>query len=98
MSALDDLQAVIFKWTDRLSVIIPKLNRSKSAWWRVELVEQSDDDSVWYNQYLDERISWMDKKLKDWPNCKRMAHNMWDFKHYRDAEKFITLYHLSWQQ
>jgi hypothetical protein len=28
----------------------------------------------------------------------RMAWDMWDFKHRRDAEKFLTVFHLAWQQ
>lgn len=102
MSALDDLQAVVFKWNERQSVIKPKLDCQGTGngvrWWRIELVEESDDDSTWITTKLDDCADWTDETLKDWSNVKRMAWNMWDFKHCRDAEKFITLFHLSWQQ
>ena len=42
--------------------------------------------------------AFVEEKLKDWPNCNRMAWDMWDFKSRREAEKFITLFHLSWDQ
>ena len=99
MSALDDLQAVMFQWKDRLSVIKPKLHLRESKWWRVQLVEEADDDvSAWTTTKLDKSVAWAEEHLKDWANCKRMAWDMWDFKHRKDAEKFITLFHLSWQQ
>ena len=100
MSALDDLQAVIFKWKDRTSVIKPKLHLRESKWWRVQLVDETDegDPNTWYSQQFDDCVNWATDKLQDWPSCKRMAHDMWDFKHRKDAEKFITLFHLSWQQ
>ena len=98
MSALDDLQAVMFQWKDQLSVIKPKLHLRESKWWRVQLVEESDDDSIWSTKKLDDSVLWTLDKLKDWPDCKRMSFDMWDFKHRRDAEKFIILFHLSWEK
>jgi hypothetical protein len=109
MSALDDLQAVMFKWKDRFSVIKPKLDCNGTGtgvrWWRLHLVEDfgSELANEFVNDHLhsinlDDCVNWTNDKLQDWPNCKRMAHDMWDFKHRRDAEKFITLFHLSWQQ
>jgi hypothetical protein len=99
-AALDELQAVMFNWLpERTSVIKPILRRGSGlTWWRVQLVEETDDHgrTQWYNQQLDERVVWVEKQLKSWPHCKRMAWDMWDFKHRQDAEKFITLYHLSW--
>jgi hypothetical protein len=104
VSALDDLQAVIFKWKNRISVIKPKLDCRGQGngirWWRVQLVDETDEGNpnTWYNQKFDDCVSWSLDKLKDWPNVKRMSFDMWDFKHRRDAEKFITLFHLSWAQ
>ena len=46
---------------------------------------------------LDKCVIWTEEKLQDWPECVRMAWDMWDFKHREDAEKFITLFHLSWE-
>lgn len=104
MSALDDLQAVMFKWKGQASVIKLKLDCKVTGtggrWWRVQLVEEIDDSADKLATFLkwEDCVTWADGKLKDWPNCKRMAYDMWDFKHRRDAEKFITLYHLSWAQ
>lgn len=104
MNALDKLQAVMFKWTDRAAVIKPKLDCKEIDtgihWWRVQIVEEIDNTACKLETFFkwEDYINWADGKLKDWPDCKRMAYDMWDFKHRQDAEKFITLYHLSWAQ
>lgn len=101
-TALDDLQAVVFKWKDQQSVIKPTLKRRANGpnyWYRLQLVEEADDDvSAWTTTKLDKSVAWAEEHLKDWATCKRVAWDMWDFKHRNDAEKFITLFHLSWQQ
>jgi len=98
VNALDTLQAVMFEWADRQSVIKPKLYCTSSRRWRLQLVDETDPDSTWYNQHLDDCAKWVEEKLEDWPDCHRKAWDMWDFKHRSDAEKFITLFHLSWVQ
>lgn len=100
MSALDDLQAVVFKWKDRLSVIKPKLTciGSRAGNWRLQFVEETDDDSVWTTTKLNKCVEWAADKLKGRTDCRRISFDMWDFKHRQDAEKFITLFHLSWDQ
>lgn len=45
---------------------------------------------------LDDRVEWTTSELAKWPNVTRMAWDMWQFKHKRDAEKFIVLYNLKW--
>jgi hypothetical protein len=107
MAALDELNAVVFKWADMNgSTIKPKLTCDGQGtgirWWRLQLVEkwQTVDDAGNHvgSSQLDRCVKWTDEKLEDWPSCKRMAWDMWDFKHRKDAEKFITVFHLSWQQ
>lgn len=101
MTALDDLQAVMFQWSERLSVIKTTLHRRANGpnyWYRLQFVEEVEEERRWYNQKFDDCVKWSEEKLKDWPDVRRMSHDMWDFKHRRDAEKFITLFHLSWQQ
>jgi hypothetical protein len=106
VSALDDLQAVMFKWKERSSVIKPTLHRRANGpnyWYRLQLVEDfgSDLANEFVNDHLHSRnldncVKWVEEKLKDWPNCNRMSWDMWDFKSRKEAEKFITLFHLSW--
>jgi hypothetical protein len=102
MSALDELQAVMFKWKERNSVIKPTLHRRANGpnyWYRLQLVEETDDEYVKYpGLTLDYCVKWVESQLKDWSDCHRKAWDMWDFKHRRDAEKFITLFHLLWEQ
>jgi hypothetical protein len=47
---------------------------------------------------LDDIVEWTDKELTKWKDCRRIAWDMWQFKSKREAEKFITLFHLIWQQ
>ena len=104
MSALDELQAVMFNWKDQASVIKLLLDcrgtGRGSRRWRVQLVEEIDDSACKLATFLkwEDCVTWAYDKLKDQPNCKRIACDIWDFKHRRDAEKFITLFHLSWAQ
>jgi hypothetical protein len=42
-------------------------------------------------------IKWTEEELIKWKDCRRIAWDMWQFKYKRDAEKFITLFHLIWQ-
>jgi hypothetical protein len=91
----------MFEWADRKSVIKPKLKRRANGpnyWYRLQFVDTTDTDHTWVNTKLDKRIDWVGEKLKDWPDCHRTAWDMWDFKHRKDAEKFITVFHLSWAQ
>lgn len=104
-TAFDQLDKVFRSWTERFSVINPTLHRRANGpnyWYRLQLVEDfgSVDDAG--NHYptrkLDECVKWVEEKLKGRDNCTRMAWDMWDFKNRKDAEKFITLFHLSWEQ
>jgi hypothetical protein len=105
LSALDDLQAVMFEWQKSYTMIKPTLHRRANGpnyWYRLQLVEEfgtvDDAGNHMPSRNLDECVAWVDEKLKDWPDCNRKAWDMWDFKHKKDAEKFITMFHLSWAQ
>ena len=95
MSALVNLQSVMFQWQDRDLMIKPTLRQLTGTYsWRLQLVELTEDNS-YHTMKLDKCVEWVNTQLKMWPNCVRMAWDMWDFKHQEDAEKFITLFHLS---
>lgn len=102
---LQQLEPMYFKWKDIVDNG-PKIHADLSQqgrWWCITLQEESlpkTDLSVkWTNiGKLDERVAWAKDQLKEWPDVKRMAHDMWYFKYRKDAEKFITLFHLSWDR
>jgi len=104
LSALDDLQKVIFEWKDQLSVITPSITRRGNGpnyWYRlqfVEVQEEANEWSGWSSSKLDQCIEWAAERLKSWSDVRRVSWDMWDFKSRRDAEKFITIFHLSWDQ
>ena len=98
-----ELDKVLKKWAYEQPMIKPTLHRrsdGKKYWYRLQLVEEEDTDTgtVWFTQKLNDCVEWSAEKLKDWSDVKRMSFDMWDFKHRKDAEKFITFFHLSWQQ
>jgi hypothetical protein len=104
LSALDDLQAVVFKWADMNSSTIKPIFKQSgpSNWHRLQFVEDfssvDDAGNSMPSANLDLCVKWVEEKLKTQPNCRRMAWDMWDFRDRRDAEKFITLFHLVWEQ
>lgn len=100
-AALDELHKILRGWAHTPPMIKPTLHRrsdGKKHWYRVQVVEEQESGVVWYNQKLNNCVEWSAKKLKDWPDVQRMSFDMWDFKSKKDAEKFITFFHLSWQQ
>lgn len=104
-TTFDELDKVIQRWL-RATVdpmIKPTLNRRAKGpnyWYRLQFVNAADPDVSrgWYDQKFEDCIRWVEEKLKNWPDCQRRGFDFWDFKHRRDAEKFITLFHLSWVQ
>jgi hypothetical protein len=106
VNALDDLQAVVFQWKNMNgSMIKPTLHRRANGpnyWYRLQLVEDfgsvDDAGNTMPSRKLDECVDWVTEKLKDHPECSRKAWDMWDFKHRQDAEKFLTVFYLSWEQ
>jgi hypothetical protein len=92
----NELDKVIKKWADERLMIKPTLHQVSNYWYRLQVLEETD--SVWYNQKLNDCVKWSAEKLKDWPNVNRMSFDMWDFKFKKDAEKFLIIFHLSWQQ
>lgn len=50
------------------------------------------------DQALEEKLSWATDQLSEWPNVRRLGYDRWSFTKKRDAEKFITLFNLTWAQ
>jgi hypothetical protein len=84
----------------KVKAALRKVNLS----WRVRLEEDWDNDEIGEVYYtadyknLDERCEWADQQLKNWKFTTRLSHQEWKFLTKRQAEKFITLFHLSWAQ
>ena len=83
--------------------IKPVLTKIKNHWTLTLEEEWHHDSDGSYNInsgsiMLDDIIEWADKELTKWQDCRRIAWDMWQFKSKREAEKFITLFHLTWVQ
>ena len=101
MGAMGELDKVMQIWQYKpLSMITPTLRTINHDKCRLQLIEEEfdtvgDDIYKFPSRNLDSCVDWVTEKLKDWPDCHRMAWDMWDFKNQKDAEKFITVFHLS---
>jgi hypothetical protein len=80
--------------------IKPVLLRKMNTWtivleevWPDEVINKSSSSFT-----LDDRVAWVEEELKKWTTVKRTAWDMWAFNNKKDAEKFITLYHLVWAE
>ena len=97
------LEQVVKGWVEESlrSMIKPTLHKAFNGHWTLQLVDVEDEYPVATfanipSNKLDRAVEWTTKHLEGWDNCRRMSWDMWDFKHKHDAEKFITLFHLSW--
>ena len=95
---LDQVMAVWGK--SRMPKIKPELSRERYSKtyskWRLQLVEVWPDDMHFGASDLDERVEWTYQTLKTWESARRTAWDMWVFDSKKEADKFITLYHLTW--
>ena len=91
----DDLKYIIEKDPVILTKIFPSekeytlVIEEKS---KVELTRFSDSCK------LEKIISWADQILEKWEGCRKTSNNSWNFTTQTDAEKFRTLFYLSWDQ
>ena len=80
--------------------VVPELDHIRTGW-RITLKERfnksNDYATLEYNS-LDTHVEWADQQLKDWPGAQRTAWDMWVFKDKAEAEKFMTLFYLSWDK
>jgi hypothetical protein len=83
--------------------IYPQLKGSRykgSRKWTVSIEEdwQSVDDAGNYvnSSKHHKIIEWAEEELKKW-KCRRTAWHIWEFSSKREADKFILLFHMTWQ-
>ncbi len=67
--------------------------------WVIALQEDLDliDNNKLYSEdYLGEKVDWSVKQLETWSNVKRISYDQWEFKTKKDAEKFQLIFNLKW--
>lgn len=101
MIAPTTLEQVMASWgASHRSIIKPELIRHRlkkgNQNWIIQLVEFWPDDFNQGASNLDSKVNWTEKVLSTWPRVRRTSWDMWVFDKKRDAEKFITLFNLTW--
>lgn len=99
--ALDQLEQVTKLWAMQDTPSIkPVLLKKHNSWtivleevWPDEVINKSSSSFT-----LDNRVAWVEEELKKWQGVKRTAWDMWAFLDKHQAEKFITLYYMVWEQ
>jgi hypothetical protein len=96
------LNSVMFTWANpdviEQITIEPKLYKRENRWALVlEEVWPYPTEPLGDSGLLDSRVNWCIEKLDGWPGCTRMAYDQFWFKKKEEAEKFITLYTLTWR-
>jgi hypothetical protein len=105
---LEALEPSYFKWKDILEngpKISATLDKRRVRWW-VNIHEDwentpADQQYQYYtasDSKLTERIDWAAEQLEDWKFVSRQSYHHWAFMRKSDAEKFITLFNLKWDQ
>jgi len=97
------LEAVMAQWgASHKSMIKPELVRIRLgkgySKWRMQLVEVWEDLQNYGKSNLDSRVNWTETTLSTWTKTRRTAWDMWEFDNKKEAEKFILLYNLKWDQ
>jgi len=76
----------------------------KGNFWNVRIEEELHGtdrnliDTSMADNNLATHIEWAIAQLENWPNVRRTSYDTWQFRKKRDAEKFLTVFHLSWEQ
>lgn len=83
----------------RISVSLEKKDRY--YWIKISEDWSEDPQDIRYKHSsaipeLQERIDWTISQLSTWDNVSRQSYDQWKFSRKLDAEKFITLFNLTW--
>ena len=81
--------------------IYPDLTQ-RNRRWEIRLQEGYDDQFDYQpligGDKLGEAVDWAVEQLKNWPDVRRTAYDIWEFKRKRDAEKFQIIFNLKWAE
>ena len=78
--------------------ITPVLEKKRNIWTITfeEVWPEDSDLPRSGSRVLDDRINWCIEELKKWQGVRRMAWDQWQFDDKRQAQKFITLFYITW--
>jgi hypothetical protein len=95
--SINQLEQVLRSWRMSEPSIRVEISQTLGPHWTLTLHEEWPNDFNHGNSsMLDDRVDWTCTKLNIWPGCTRIAWNMWRFNNKTEAEKFLTVFYLSW--
>lgn len=89
----DDLKYEMEKYPIFIAKVVPDKNE-----YTLTIEEESRFKYLFNSCEFDRILSWTDQKLEKWRGCTKTSPNTWNFISQKDAEKFQTLFYLSWNQ
>lgn len=97
------LESVMAQWgASHKATVKPELIRIRLgkgySKWRIQLVEVWPDHTIIGTSNLDSKVHWAEQTLANWSSVNRSSWDIWDFNSKKEAEKFILLYNLKWDQ
>jgi hypothetical protein len=95
--SINQLEQVLRSWKMSEPTIRPEISHASGPNWILTLHEDWPDDfNHGSSSLLDDCVDWTHDKLNTWAGCNRLAWNMWRFNNKKEAEKFLTVFYLSW--
>jgi hypothetical protein len=95
--SINQLEQVLKSWKMTEPTIRPELTQESRTKCILTLQEEWPDDfNHGSSSKLDDCVDWTCDKLNTWTGCKRLAWNIWRFNNKKEAEKFLTVFYLSW--
>lgn len=93
------LEQVMHQWARSSNPsIVPKLKKGRLRKWIMTLEEVWPDDLINNSSgQLDIRVNWTEVTLLNWKTVHRLSWDSWQFDSKFEAEKFITIYRLTWE-
>lgn len=96
-----DYPEIVKQWKHMLDngpLIVTRIE-SNYPEWDLEVYPKSEFeqfDPLWFSEEIYNRLYWCDQQLSNWKDVRRKRYDIWAFQNKEDAEKFQTLYTLTW--
>ena len=94
---INQLEQILRNWVVKDPTIRPEITDASGPNWILTLHEEWPEDfNHGSSSKLDDCVNWSSTKLDTWTGCNRLAWNIWRFNNKKEAEKFLTIFYLTW--